>query len=102
MLRDLQSPGFLNSASTSIVFKVMAVVVLPHWDKAKGVSQHELWRLAHELRSEVVGEALANLSLRSLQAVLILVIADWGFGNLSEAWNLIALSKRSWLNVQLT
>lgn len=39
-------------------------------------------------------EAISQLSLQSLQAVLILTIRDFGAGRLSEFWNLIALAKR--------
>lgn len=39
-------------------------------------------------------EAISQLSLQSLQAVLILTIRDYGAGRLSEFWNLIALAKR--------
>jgi hypothetical protein len=39
-------------------------------------------------------EAIDNLSLRPLQAILILCIHEQGSGRLKEYWNLVAIAKR--------
>lgn len=39
-------------------------------------------------------QAIGNLSLQSLQALLIITTIDYGAGKLSEFWNLVALCKR--------
>lgn len=39
-------------------------------------------------------EAINNLSVRPLQAILILCIHEIGAGRLKEYWNLVALAKR--------
>lgn len=94
MLKDLQSHQGPSSAAPSIVFKAMAAMILPHWDIAGAGTSRQRYEMSLDLRSQVLTEAMGGLSLRSLQAVLILVILDWGSGRLSEAWNLMALGKR--------
>lgn len=94
MLQDLQSHNFPSSAASFIVFKAMAAVILPHWDITGAGTSRQRYEMSLNLRSQVLTEAMGGLSLRAMQAVLILVILDWGSGRLSEAWNLMALCKR--------
>jgi len=58
------------------------------------MSQEERKKLSDVLREEVILQAIGNLSLQSLQAVLIVTNLDYGAGKLSEFWNLVALCKR--------
>ena len=51
-------------------------------------------QLSSNFRGQVIMEALGNLSLQSLQALLIITILDYGAGKLSEFWNLVATCKR--------
>jgi len=46
------------------------------------------------IRKEIILDAIDSNSLRSLQALLILTIMDYGYGRLSHVWNLLSICKR--------
>lgn len=51
-------------------------------------------RLSRHLRSEVLSEALANVSLKSLQALLIICILDYGSDDVASSWSLLSVCRR--------
>ncbi|KAF1952717.1 hypothetical protein CC80DRAFT_479097 [Byssothecium circinans] len=94
LLEVLQTSPILTSTVHHIVFKAIAAVTIPHSYHSDSLTNDQRRTLSDDLRSQVVMEAIGQLSLQSLQAVLILTIRDYGGGRLSEFWNLIALAKR--------
>ncbi|KAF2241666.1 hypothetical protein BU26DRAFT_524829 [Trematosphaeria pertusa] len=94
LLEVLQTSPILASTVHYIVFKAVAAVTIPHSYHSDSLTNDQRRTLSDDLRSQVVMEAISQLSLQSLQAVLILTIRDYGAGRLSEFWNLIALAKR--------
>ncbi|OBT84639.1 hypothetical protein VE02_05461 [Pseudogymnoascus sp. 03VT05] len=61
----------------------------------------ERTKWSKSLRDSTVIEAMGDLSLQSLQSLLILSINDYGIGEMSRFWNLIALCKRLSLQMGL-
>lgn len=94
LLEVLQQSPVLSSTVHYIVFKSIAAVTIPHSYHSDSLTNDQRKTLSDDLRGQVVMEAISQLSLQSLQAVLILSIRDWGTGRLSEFWNLVALAKR--------
>lgn len=94
LLEVLQTSPILSSTVHYIVFKAIAAVTIPHSYHSDSLTNEQRRLLSDDLRGQVVMEAISQLSLQSLQAVLILTIRDYGAGRLSEFWNLIALAKR--------
>jgi hypothetical protein len=94
LLEVLQTSPILSATVHYIVFKAIAAVTIPHSHHSDSLTNDQRQTLSEDLRSQVVILAISQLSLQSLQAVLVLTIRDWGAGRLSEFWNLIALAKR--------
>lgn len=78
----------------SLVHKAIVAVTLPHWCLSNPLTREQRQELSTKFRNEVIMQAIGNLSLQSLQAVLIITNLDYGAGKLSEFWNLVALCKR--------
>ncbi|KAF2731017.1 hypothetical protein EJ04DRAFT_554997 [Polyplosphaeria fusca] len=94
LLEILQSTPILSGTVQYIVFKAIAAVTIPHSYHSDSLTNDQRRQWSDDLHGQVVMEAISQLSLQSLQAVLILTIRDYGAGRLSEFWNLIALAKR--------
>ncbi|PSN70512.1 hypothetical protein BS50DRAFT_674871 [Corynespora cassiicola Philippines] len=94
LLEVLHTSPILASTVHYIVFKAISAVTIPHSYHSDSLTNDQRKNLSDDLRGQVVMEAISQLSLQSLQAVLILTIRDYGAGRLSEFWNLIALAKR--------
>ncbi|KAF2476285.1 uncharacterized protein BDR25DRAFT_64879 [Lindgomyces ingoldianus] len=94
LLEVLQTSPILGSTVHYIVFKAIAAVTIPHSYHSDSLTNEQRRQCSDDLRSQVLMEAISQLSLQSLQAVLILTIRDYGAGRISEFWNLVALAKR--------
>lgn len=92
-LQHLHSP---RHTSLHIVFKSITAVTVTDTLKTSlsRLTDEDRERLALSFRCQVVMEAMGSLSLRSLQALLIITILDYGAGKFSDFWNLVALCKR--------
>ncbi|KAH8648888.1 fungal-specific transcription factor domain-containing protein [Tricladium varicosporioides] len=99
VLGEIQSIEPLNNSPLLLVLKAIVSVTLPHWSLSSPLSREERRKLSDNFREQIILQAISNLSLQSLQAVLIVTIIDYGAGKLSEFWNLVALCKR--MGVQL-
>lgn len=83
-----------TNEAVSLVLKSIAAVVIPtqplppHFNEAK----RQKGLLAME--DDIMLAAFHNLSLQSLQALLILTIPVFGSGRMAEFYNLMALCKR--------
>ena len=76
-----------------IVFKAILAVIGSSWGVPE--SKHPIAKQFDEmLRKEIILDAIDGSSLRSLQALLILTIMDYGNGKLSHVWNLLSVCKR--------
>ncbi|KAG0646927.1 hypothetical protein D0Z07_6161 [Hyphodiscus hymeniophilus] len=84
----------LVDSPQSIVFKAIVAVTLPHWCLSNPLTGKQRSQYSAQYRNEVIMQAIGNLSLQSLQAILIITTIDYGAGKLSEFWNLVALCKR--------
>jgi hypothetical protein len=94
VLGTLQDEAPLSESPLVIVIKAIVAVTIPHWCSSNPLSQEERKRLSELFREHVIIQSISNLSLQSLQAVLIVTNIDYGAGKLSEFWNLVALCKR--------
>ncbi|TVY54699.1 hypothetical protein LCER1_G002835 [Lachnellula cervina] len=90
----------LEESPIYIVLKAIIAVTLPHWSLSNPISRETRSRISEKFRKQVILQAISDLSLPSLQAVLIVTTIDYGAGRLSEFWNLVALCKR-WMGIQL-
>ncbi|GKZ21808.1 hypothetical protein AbraIFM66951_008728 [Aspergillus brasiliensis] len=81
-----------NSLRTRL--QAMAAVILsdPSLDAKSTAAQRRQW--SDKFRREVLVSAMHDLCMENLQALLIVSIAKYGDGNLSEFWNQMALCKR--------
>jgi len=66
-------------------------VILPHIEMQHDMTLQQKYDISARLRSEVVNSAMRDLDLRSLHALMILVIRDYGDGRIAEAWNLMGV-----------
>ncbi|KAF2271170.1 hypothetical protein CC78DRAFT_13213 [Lojkania enalia] len=94
LLEVLDTAPILESTIYYSVFKAIAAVTMTHSHQMDILTYEQRRQWSEDLRRQVLIEAIDQLSLQSLQAVLILSIKDYGAGCLSEFWNLIALAKR--------
>lgn len=85
----------------SFVLKAIIAVTVQHHCSSPILTTEALHLLSNDLRNQVMMEAFSNLSLRPLQAILILSVHDLGAGRLKEYWNLVALAKRMALQLGL-
>jgi hypothetical protein len=99
----LHQPSLLEALQASIdvketpylpILKAIVAVTLDKDYRSDTPSKERCRQLSDDLRNQVVMEAVDNLSLRPLQAILILCIHEHGSGRLKEYWNLVALAKR--------
>lgn len=94
VLDTIQSAESLTESPLFMVLKAIVAVTLPHWSFTNPLSEEQRKKLSGQFRKQVILQAISDLSLQSLQAVLIVTIIDIGAGRLSEFWNLVALCKR--------
>jgi hypothetical protein len=94
LLEVLQTSPFLPNTVQYIVFRAIAAVTITHSYPSDSLTNNQRHTLSNELRGQVIMEAIGQLSLQSLQAILILSIREYGSGRLAEFWNLVALAKR--------
>lgn len=86
----------LESSKTSdqyLVIKAICAVTLVHYESPL-VSMDERNQWSDSLRDAICSQALKQVSLQSIQALLILSNLDYGEGRFEQFWNLIALCKR--------
>jgi len=94
-LNEVDDPSVYNDGPISVVIKAMVAVILPHINLPVEMTLQQKYDISSRLRSEVVNGAMRELNLRSLQALMILVIRDYGDGRIAEAWNLMGVSTKA-------
>ncbi|KAF1964326.1 hypothetical protein BU23DRAFT_64696 [Bimuria novae-zelandiae CBS 107.79] len=94
LLDSLRTSPHLDSTPYHIVLKAIVAITLPRDYRPATPSSEHLRKISEDLRNQVLMTAISDLSLRPLQAVLILAVSDLGAGRLKEYWNLVALARR--------
>lgn len=89
-LQHLDGSGTLNPYLT---VKAICAVTLCHYESHL-VSSEERKQWSDSLRDAVCTQALNQVSLHSVQALLIISNLEYGEGRFEQFWNLIALCKR--------
>lgn len=100
VLGTIENTVPLADSSIYIVLKAIIAVTLPHWCLSNSLPRESRNQISEKFRKQVILQAISDLSLHSLQAVLIVTTIDYGAGRLSEFWNLVALCKRCALILQ--
>jgi Fungal specific transcription factor domain len=98
---SLQNVSSHPGKGMDITLKALLCLTVSHSSPAISLGYEGRRRLSQHLRSEVVLEAMSMSRNQSLQALLILVIYHYGYGNLSEAWNLLSICKRMCVSLGL-
>ncbi|KAJ5596529.1 hypothetical protein N7450_002987 [Penicillium hetheringtonii] len=93
LIASLQQLKSSKDLDQSLAVKAICVVTLPHYESPL-VSLDERNQWSASLRDSICCQALKQVSLQSLQALLILSNLDYGEGRFEQFWNLIALCKR--------
>lgn len=93
LLEALQLSPSIQSCSRYLVLKSIVAVTLHHCQSSPTTIEERM-KWSESLRDSTIIEAMGDLSLQSLQSLLILSIADYGIGEMARFWNLIALCKR--------
>ena len=98
---SLQNVSSQPAKGMDINLKALLSLTVSHSSPAISLGYDGRRRLSQHLRSEVVLEAMRMCRSQSLQALLIIVIYHYGYGNLSEAWNLLSMCKRMCVSLGL-
>ena len=93
LIASLQQLKSSKDLDQSLAVKAICVVTLPHYESPL-VSLDERNQWSASLRDSICCQALKQVSLQSLQALLILSNLDYGEGRFEQFWNLIAWCKR--------
>jgi Fungal Zn(2)-Cys(6) binuclear cluster domain/Fungal specific transcription factor domain len=98
---SLQNVSSHPGQGMDITLKALLCLTVSHSSQAISLGYDGRRRLSQHLRSEVILEAMRMSRNQSLQALLIIVIYHYGYGNLSEAWNLLSICKRMCVSLGL-
>ena len=77
-----------------IVLRAVIALTVSYSSQAISLGYPGRQRLSRHLRSEVLSEALANVSLSSIQALLIIIILDYGSDEVPSSWSLLSVVRR--------
>ena len=93
LLEALQTYPAIDTSTHQLVIKaIVAVTVLYCRTAPSTPSQSQQW--SGTLRDRVIMDAMKQVSLQSVQALLVLSNLDYGGGQAHQFWNLMALCKR--------
>lgn len=84
-----------------IVLKAVIALQLAYSSQAICLGYHGRQRLAQYLRSQVINEAFSKASLKSLQALLIIAIFDYGSDNIPSTFSILSVCRRMCENIGL-
>ena len=77
-----------------VVLKALLALTISHSSRAISLGYAGRRRLSARFRAEAVLDAIAETSHRSVQALLIIVLHDYGSDNISSAGSLLSICKR--------
>jgi hypothetical protein len=93
LFEALQTYPAIETSTHQLVLKAIVAVTVLYCSSAPSTpSQRQQW--SESLRDRVVMDAMKQVSLQSVQALLILSNLDYGGGQVHQFWNLVALCKR--------
>ncbi len=101
VVASLQNVSSQPGKGMDINLKALLCLTVSHSSPAISLGYDGRRRLSRHLRSEVILEAMRMSRNQSLQALLIIVIYHYGYGNLAEAWNLLSVCKRMCVSLGL-
>ncbi|EXJ57844.1 uncharacterized protein A1O5_12402 [Cladophialophora psammophila CBS 110553] len=84
-----------------VVLKAVIALQIAYSSQAICLGYHGRHRLSQYLRSQVVNEAFSKASLKSVQALLIIAILDYGSDNIPSTFSLLAVCRRMCENIGL-
>jgi len=90
-MSEIEDPACYSNGQAAILIRAMVAVMLPTIELPMEITLQQRHDISGRLRSEVVNVAMRDLNMRSLQALMILVIRDYGDGRIAEAWNLMGV-----------
>lgn len=93
LTESLQNLERSETLSQLLAVKAICSVTLVHYESPL-VSADERRQWSDSLRDTVCCQALKQVTLQSVQALLIISNVEYGEGRFEQFWNLIALSKR--------
>ena len=86
-------PFVLGELPNLLTFKAIAAVVYQNRRFSTNGNQHvQAW--SSVMRRKIIKKAMTEVSLPSMQALLILSVMDFAAGKFHDFWNLVALFKR--------
>lgn len=93
LLEALQACRVIETSTHQLVIKAIVAVTVPYCRSLPSTpTQRQHW--SETLRDKVVMDAMKQVSLQAVQALLILSNLDYGGGQVHQFWNLVALCKR--------
>ncbi|OQU99770.1 Fungal Zn2-Cys6 binuclear cluster domain-containing protein [Cladophialophora immunda] len=84
-----------------VVLKAVIALQIAYSSQAICLGYNGRYRLSQYLRSQVVNEAFSKASLKSLQALLIIAILDYGSDNIPSTFSILAVCRRMCENIGL-
>jgi hypothetical protein len=84
-----------------MVLKAVVALQVAYSSQAIILSYHGRYRLSQYLRAQVVEEAFSKPSSRSLQALLVVAILDYGSDNIPSTFSLMSVCRRICENIGL-
>lgn len=93
LLASLQGSPTVASCDRYLLIKAIVAVTIDHCQSCPSTIGERL-KWSESLRDSVLIEAIGNISLQSIQSLLILSNMEFGAGRTSRFWNLMALCKR--------
>ncbi|EXJ54799.1 hypothetical protein A1O7_10140 [Cladophialophora yegresii CBS 114405] len=84
-----------------LVLKAVISLQLAYSSQAICLGYHGRHRLSRYLRSQVVDEAFSKASVKSLQALLVVAILDYGSDNVPSTFSLMSVCRRICENIGL-
>ncbi|OAP55493.1 hypothetical protein AYL99_10466 [Fonsecaea erecta] len=84
-----------------VVLKAVIALQVAYSSQAICLGYNGRYRLSQYLRSQVMNEAFSKASLKSVQALLIIAILDYGSDNVPSTFSLLAVCRRMCENIGL-
>ena len=84
-----------------VVLKAVIALQLAYSSQAICLGYHGRHRLSQYFRSQVVNEAISKASLKSLQALIVVAILDYGSDNIPSTFSLMSVCRRHCENIGL-
>ncbi|KAL9111804.1 MAG: hypothetical protein Q9227_003863 [Pyrenula ochraceoflavens] len=98
-LSNVQDP---DNTPNDLIVKAIVAVTISHARQVICLGYAGRKALALRLRQEVVMHSISDRSLESLQALLIILVLDYGYARMTEFWSLMSVAKGIVLQLELS